>query len=382
MWPHRELRTIGLSTPGISSPPTRPEDWKYGSPADFYEPPDPDVGRVKLKDVIADQGGTSNKDLLELVRSAIQLHTPDQSLAKTLSKLTLSQKLDPVMIEELQSEGAGQEAVAALDRLRETSAGLPVDSETTAFQFPARPSIEEQTRFFHSLSSSALHYTATLPDFICTETVRRYTALLRPPPETAWKPEDVLTVKLTYFGNKEKYELTLVNGDKTTRGYESAGGALSEGDFGTQLLEIFSQDTETKFQWDHWTRLRNRLTQVYSYRTLLEHSHYRLAVGMKPNDRRTAATGRHGFVYADNETHMVMRVVGEADSIPSGFPVKAQSSTLDYGLVDIGGRQFIVPLRSEQHMQTEQVQFMNVEEFDNYRKFTGDSSISFDAPDR
>jgi len=33
-------------------PPANPEDWKYGSPEDLKEPPDPDAGCKKLKDAL------------------------------------------------------------------------------------------------------------------------------------------------------------------------------------------------------------------------------------------------------------------------------------------------------------------------------------------
>ena len=79
--------------------------------------------------------------------------------------------------------------------------------------------------------------------------------------------KDVLTVKLSYFDNREKYELILVNGKKTKETYEYSGGAISEGDFGSTLLDLFDPDERTIFQWDHWTHLRKRLTQVYAYRT-------------------------------------------------------------------------------------------------------------------
>jgi hypothetical protein len=144
---------------------------------------------------------TSQAELVAKVRSAIRRHKPDNSLAKSLSKLALSQKLDSTTIEELQSEGAGPETVEALERLGEISAGLPVATDTPLFPFPPHPTIEEQEDFFHLVDVNAMHYSASLPDFICTEMIRRFTAPLRPAPPTAWKPKDVLTVKLTYFDN-------------------------------------------------------------------------------------------------------------------------------------------------------------------------------------
>jgi hypothetical protein len=294
-------------------------------------------------------------------------------------------------IEELESEGAAVESVAALDLLRENSTGRPASTAIPPFTIPARPSIEEQKEFFHKVNVNAIHYTVSLPDFICNEVVHRYQMTPAVPPGTTrrspaptlgagfWILKDVLTVKLSYFDNREKYELTLVNGKKTRDSYESSGGAISEGDFGTVLLEIFAPDSATKFQWDHWTHLRGRLTRVYAYRTSRERSHYKIGVGNMSSEPRIVVAGRHGFVYADDVTGMVMRLTGEAESIPLGFPVLAQSSMLDYEYANVGENRFLLPLRVENRMKTAPVNFKNVVEFRDYRKFTGESTISFDV---
>lgn len=346
---------------------------------------------------VARAADTSIAELIEMVRSAIRQQTPDKALTKSLHRVVPGEKLDLRTIEELESEGAGPESVAAMELLLENSAGRPASKAIPPFVSPARPSVDEQKEFFHRVNVAAIHYAAGLPDFICTEVVRRYQMTPARPvgsmprrggPATpavgtgVWFSKDVLTVKLTYFGNREKYDLTLVNGHKTRETYESTGGAISEGDFGSVLLEIFSPDSGTKFQWDHWTHLRKRLTRVYQYRTSRERSHYRIGVGDRTSDRRIVVAGRHGFIYADDITGMIMRITGDADSIPAGFPVTAQASMLDYDYADVGGKQFLLPLRVENIMKTAQINFKNVVEFRDYRKFTGESSISFDnVPD-
>jgi len=227
-------------------PPTDPADWKYGSPADFVEPPDPDAGRIRLRDVSGTADRVSIQDLVTFVRSGVRTETPDPVLAKAIGTLTLDERLAPEVIEELQSEGLGNEAVESLERLRILSEGKP-SVEVQLYQFPPRPTIAEQKEFFRELSRNALRYTASLPDFLCTEMVHRFEARFNPPEKPIWKAKDVLTVQLTYFGRSEKYNLVEINGRKTDRSYDAAGGSLFKGDFGTQLLEIFDADSETKF---------------------------------------------------------------------------------------------------------------------------------------
>ena len=360
------------------------------------------VAGVWLRALVAADDTTTVNGLIDLVRSSMAGRASDKSLARSVHKLTLSQRLDLRTMEELESEGAGPETLGALEYLYEKFASRPPSTDTPPFKIPARPSVDQQRSVFHEIDLNAIHYTRSLPNFICTEIVHRYrhvqprrTLPTRGPTRGAnpvrpdddldgagsWTPFDVLRVKLSYFENREKYELTLVNGRQTRATYESTGGAISEGDFGSVMLEIFSPDSGTKFQWDHWTHLRKRLTRVYSYRTARETSHYRIGVGENPGNRNIVIAGRRGFVYADAATNMVMRITGEAESIPLDFPVLAQSSISDYDYGDVGGKQFLLPLRVVSQMKTARSSFKNVMEFKEYRKFTGESSISFDSPD-
>ena len=339
--------------------------------------------------IAANAAETAVNQLVAIVRAGIKQHTPDKMLAKSVHKLTLSEKLYLRAIEELESEGAGPETVAAMDEQLDASHKKPEPTALPPFESPARPTIEEQKQFFRLVDVNAMHYTASLPDFICTEMVHRYELVpaVPPgaerkrgqpaPPPTAgfWTAKDVLSVKLSYFDNRENYKLILVNGKKTKETYESSGGATSEGDFGSILLGIFAPDSGTKFQWDHWTHLRKRVTQVYSYRTTRDRSHSEIGVS-----GHRVKTGRRGFIYADNETQMVMRIVGEAVEIPGGFPVTAEWSMLDYDYATISGQQFLLPLRADMRMDTARLDVKNVIEFKDYRKFTGESTISFDGP--
>ena len=54
---------------------------------------------------------------------------------------------------------------------------------------------------------------------------------------------------------------------------------------------------------------------------------------------------------------------------------------LDYDYANVGDSRFLLPLRVDNRMKTAQINFKNVVEFKEYRKFTGESTISFDSPD-
>ena len=101
----------------------------------------------------------------------------------------------------------------------------------------------EEAVLLESAREAALRYSDFLPDFICTEVVRR---TQDPQGNGRWHSVDTLTIKLSYFGHKEDYKLMLVNGKPTALDYLHAGGALSTGEFGTRLLSLFEPRIRTR----------------------------------------------------------------------------------------------------------------------------------------
>jgi len=304
--------------------------------------------------------------LISLVRSAIQQGENDSQLAKALHRIKLAESLDRHTIEELASQGAGPKTLVELERLRRTSAGFPV----AALEARRAPAPVEQQQIVEMARERALNFTRSLPDFICTEVVRRYN-------DTRSRLLDTLTLKLTYFEHKEKYELLAINGRSTVLPYESVGGVITQGEFGSLLSEIFDRRSGADFHWDHWTTLRQRLAQVYAFRVPAERSHYRILVGGRGSRDETVA-GQHGFVYVDAETSQTVRIASQAEGIPPDFPVLSSSTTLDYGFAEVGGRRFLLPLDAEARMSTAQMRSRNEVEFHSYKKFAAEATITYD----
>jgi hypothetical protein len=160
------------------------------------------------------------------------------------------------------------------------------------------------------------------------------------------------------------------------------GGAHSEGEFGSILTEIFRDGSHARFTWDHWTTLRKHPAHVFRYRVLRENSMYKITYGLSPRalDADSTTVGEHGNLYVDRDSGQILRVEQIADSIPEDFPVTGASTVLDYDFISVGGRQFLLPLHAEVRLATRGVSIRNEVKFQGYRKFNGESSITFDTP--
>jgi hypothetical protein len=327
--------------------------------------------------VLLGQAALSVDQLVSFVRSSIQLKHPDRQVADYLRKVKLASRLGDEVILELEAAGAGPRPGEALRALQEASRALPEAvkevPKAAPLQIPPPPEAEwrrviEQTREY------ALNYSRQLPDFICTQVTRRY---IDPSGLEFWQTGDVLTARLSYFEQKEDYKLMLVNGRYTEADYRAVGGAISSGEFGSLLREIFEKSSAATFGWERWATLRGRRMYVFHYR--VEQPRSKWTIEWEKQMRIT--TAYRGLVFVDAETGVVARVTLEAEDIPPSFPIQQVSSTLDYDLAEIGEQKFMLPLRAVMRMREGRSLFKNEVEFRLYRKFSAEATISFETPE-
>ena len=67
--------------------------------------------------------------------------------------------------------------------------------------------------------------------------------------------------------------------------------------------------------------------------------------------------------------------------LPAGFRMRESTSMVEYDFRKVGGKQFLVPVRAEATMRRGNYKSENHVEFRDYRKFQGESTISFDLPE-
>jgi hypothetical protein len=240
----------------------------------------------------------------------------------------------------------------------------------------AQPLEPEQAGLLEQARDAAIRYSDSLPDFICTEVVRRSQDQQG---NGRWRSTDTLTVKLSYFEHKEDYKLMLIDGKPTVLDYLYAGGALSTGEFGTRLYSVFDPHSQGEFRWKGWTTLRKRRVARFSYRIAREHSIFLLQYGTVPVFPNAIIVPYHGEVYVDDETHMVLRLTQQAE-IPQSFPIDANESTVDYEFAAVGGKPYLLPTHAYVKTRSGKYVAENHVEFREYRKFQSEAIITFDPP--
>jgi hypothetical protein len=219
----------------------------------------------------------------------------------------------------------------------------------------------------------ALAYTKSLPDFVCTQLVHRY---LDPTHRSLWRNLDLLNIRLSYFEQREDHKLVLVNGTPSDKSYDDLVGAVTVGEFGGIMQQIFDPGSQAIFTWEKWNKLNKRPTAIYIFHVDEPHSHYGLNFKL-PSGTKKIFVGFRGSVEVDRETGDVLRISYAADGIPKTYPIHLATTNVTYAFAEVAGKKYLLPATSEVEMRSIDMWARNVCQFKEYRKFSTDSNISF-----
>jgi hypothetical protein len=321
------------------------------------------------------------RDLTQFINSAVQLKQNDAEVAKTLHRMKLTERLDDRTLEDLQHLGAGPKTMAALREMADAAAKLaapaPAPKASPAAPPAPPPDTVQQGKIIEAARQNALNYSKQLPNYLCLEVVRRAYDWNTNHPEGSeqWSGGDTVAMRLSYFEQKEDYKVMLVNNRAVeNKSIDQLGGVVSQGEFGTMLRDIFTPESEARFEWDHWATLRGR--KMYAFSWDIDQPHSLFSSVWEKTDKIVPAT--RGLVYIDADTNMVMRIVQKPYDIPETFPVRASNEVLDYDFQKIGDSEFLVPLKVVMLSRTIKYLSKNEIEFRLYQKFGADTVIKFD----
>jgi len=225
----------------------------------------------------------------------------------------------------------------------------------------------------------AASFTQTLPNYIVKQFTTRYVSQAANRGRTAWQALDLVTSDLVYLDGKENYLNIMVNGRATKDA--SQNGSWSEGEFASSLNALLSRFSNTEFHNKRPVTIVNRPAYKYDYSIEQPRSAWRIET-----EGQSYQPGYDGSIWIDKETYRVLRIEMAARNLPRSFPIDTTESSLDYDFVLIGDQKYLLPVHSESlscWRGTSQCS-RNVIDFRNYKKYTADSSITFEStvPDK
>ncbi|MBZ5667515.1 MAG: hypothetical protein LAO30_23310 [Acidobacteriia bacterium] len=223
-------------------------------------------------------------------------------------------------------------------------------------------------------ANAALDFTETLPNYVCQEMMSRYQSESHP---ANWHPLDVVTAALVYEGGKEDYRNVTVNG-KPRKSIEDTGGAWSTGEFGTVLIDLFSPATNATFHYRKDARTAGINTKEYDFEVARENSHWSIHMASQ-----TYMPAYKGSVWIDPATARVLRIEMQAQGFPEAFPTDTVESATDYQYIRLGdAKQYLLPVHAETLSCQRGTNYCsrNTIDFRNYKKYSGESTITFGVP--
>ena len=219
---------------------------------------------------------------------------------------------------------------------------------------------------------AADHLTDGLPNFIVQQNTTRYFSRTLPP---EWQVLDVVTAEVTSVGGKEDYRNIQVNGKRTSRPIEKTG-AWSTGEFQTTLESLLNPYTAAAFKKSKDDTLHGRSAYTYDFSVQQVNSDW----DIHAPDGSKVTPAYTGTAWIDKETHNVMRIEEQTGPLPANFPFDKAESVVEYGFIPIDGKTFPLPAHGEiltcQRGTT--ICTKNEINFQNYRRFSSDSNITFD----
>ncbi|MFY9223184.1 MAG: hypothetical protein WAQ98_10960, partial [Blastocatellia bacterium] len=88
-------------------------------------------------------------------------------------------------------------------------------------------------------------------------------------------------------------------------------------------------------------------------------------------------TGYQGRLYIHQESKQILRMEQESIEIPYTFPILDATSSVDFGWVNIAGRDYLLPVNAQVSLTSREDRFtaLNCISFNKYNKFDTDVKL-------
>jgi hypothetical protein len=195
----------------------------------------------------------------------------------------------------------------------------------------------ERAAAVKAVQDYALNYTKGLPNYTCSLTTREVAS----PTNAGNKIDPVMTKieeQLSFVNGKEIRKVMRIDGRPVSP--ETAANQLKEtttGEFGSLLDVIFEPATGANLRWDRVATLNKRRVDVIAFQVPQSRGYVLNA------SSGSVRVPFEGFVYADAQTHEVLRVQMKCLMVPEKFAMQNFDLTLDYKAAQVAGHEVILP---------------------------------------
>jgi len=287
---------------------------------------------------------------------------------------------DQVALNSPPAPAAPRAPVASAPPSAPAAAPVPEPQPAATGQSPAPapegPSLEEMAppvdAHIQKAREAADAFTETLPDYICQQQTARFQSTTH---VVSWVPVDIVSAELVYEKGKERYRNLAINGKPAkAQRMEDIPGAISTGEFGSVLVDLYSPATAADFRFRRNSKSGGRDAFLYDFQVDREHSHWAIHA-----PSQSVLPAYRGSVWIDKETGRTLRIEMQTMRLPEEFPFDKIEMATDYEFIRIAEHQFLLPVHSENLMcqRGTNVCAHNVLDFRNYHKFAGESTIEF-----
>lgn len=246
-------------------------------------------------------------------------------------------------------------------------------------RFPRMPQSGDD--IIDNAREAAFSFSETLPNYVVKQFTTRYQTVLTRAGKQQWQVIDTVTADVVEQEGVEQYKNIMVNGKPPREDVEKSG-SWSKGEFSSLQLDVLSPLSAADFHGKRATTIVNRPAFRYDFTVEQPNSHWHVE-----SDGHAFSPGYTGAIWIDKQTSRVLRIELQAQNMPRDFPLDQVESAVDYDFVLIGDGKYLLPTHSEAlscaRASTRTVSgcTRNVIEFRNYKKFSADTSITFD-PDK
>lgn len=275
-------------------------------------------------------------------------HQKDAEIANRLAAMVPTERLSEERRQRLVAQdGLGKKSASMLELLAERSVFLPLPASEISSR-PA-PDLSALQKKWDALRQDVAQTAHRLPDFMATREIYSSDNL----------PNVLGSGFVLHARAHDQQKITYRDGrdapDVAEKHVPRVYGLVSSGEFGEVLLQVFGDLRAGRLRWSHWEEHAEGAQMVLRYEIAARDSHFRVRFpccsfaldeaqnfSFAPYD---AAPAYHGEIAIDEASGSLRRLTVEAEFLPQDAP-SLGGIAIEYRPVEIGGRQYVCPVRS------------------------------------